>query len=473
MTFDEIEKLAHKGESHKLEFKRSTGVIKSALETTCAFLNSDGGIILFGVTDDKRLIGQEVSDKTKREIAAEITKISPVPNIEIDYVPLKKENTYIIVLNVIAENDHKPYTFDGRAYLRNQSSTSRMPQQKYDQLITERGALSNNSWEMHCSAQFSADDLDHEEIRRTAKIAVNVNRLDSSVLDESIPDVLMKLELTRNGQLTNAAMVLFAKSVSFYFPQCMIKMARFRGKTQLEGFIDNQMVDGNAFQIMKAANDFLMRHLPVASFFVDTQMERIDKPILPVLAIREALSNAICHKNYSIPNSAITLAIFDDRLEIWNCGTLPSSLNLEDLKHIHKSYPRNRAIARVFYLRRYIETWGTGTTKMIELCRANNDPDPVFTEYSGGFAVTFYFKEPMHRTMGTAEKHSTAALTYRQQEIVWVLRQHGDLSTDQIRGFMKNPPKERWLRHELNTLKDLGAIDSKGSTTTKKWFVSE
>ena len=95
MTFDEIEKLVHNGESHKLEFKRSTGVIKSALETTCAFLNSDGGIILFGVTDDKRLIGQEVSDKTKREIAAEITKISPVPNIEIDYVPLKKENTYI------------------------------------------------------------------------------------------------------------------------------------------------------------------------------------------------------------------------------------------------------------------------------------------------------------------------------------------------------------------------------------------
>lgn len=473
MTLDDIQKLIQHGESHRLEFKRSTGVIKSALETACAFLNSDGGMILLGVTDDKRLIGQEVSDKTKREIAAEITKISPVPNIDVSYVPLQKENTCVIVLNVIAENDHKPYTCDGRAYLRNQSSTIRMPQQKYDQLITERGALSNNSWEMHCPAQFSVDDLDHEEIRRTVKIAVNVNRLDSAVLDEPIPDVLMKLELTRNGKLTNAAMVLFAKSVAFYFPQCMIKMARFRGKTQLEGFIDNQMVDGNAFQIMKAANDFLMRHLPVASFFVDTQMERIDKPILPVLAIREALSNAICHKNYSIPNSAITLAIFDDRLEIWNCGTLPSSLNLEDLKHIHKSYPRNRAIARVFYLRRYIETWGTGTTKMIDLCRENNDPDPVFTEYSGGFAVTFYFREPMHTAMATGEKRPTITLTDRQQEIVEVLRQNGDLSTDQVRGFMKNPPTDRWIRNELNTLKDLGVIDVKGHTAARRWFISE
>lgn len=123
MTLEEIKKLVQSGESNKLEFKRSTGLLRSALETACAFLNSEGGIILFGVTDDKRLVGQEVSDKTKREIASEIAKISPIPNIDISYIPLQKENTYIVAFNIIAENDHKPHTCDGRAYLRNQSST--------------------------------------------------------------------------------------------------------------------------------------------------------------------------------------------------------------------------------------------------------------------------------------------------------------------------------------------------------------
>ena len=280
----------------------------------------------------------------------------------------------------------------------------------------------------------------------------------------------MKFELTRNGKLTNAAMVLFAKSVAFYFPQCMIKMARFRGKTQLEGFIDNQMVDGNAFQIMKAANDFLMRHLPVASFFVDTQMERIDKPILPVLAIREALSNAICHKNYSIQNSAITLAIFDDRLEIWNCGTLPSSLNLEDLKHIHKSYPRNRTIARVFYLRRYIETWGTGTTKMIDLCRESNDPDPVFTEYSGGFAVTFYFKEPMGSPTVTHDiTHDL--LNSRQQEILSIIQKNHSISVPNILEKLISPPSDRMIRKDLDALRKRGLVELVGHGKSASWII--
>ena len=97
---EQLKKLISQGESHTLEFKRSTGTLKSACETACAFLNPDGGTILIGVTDDKQILGQEVSDKTKREIGNELAKITPVPNVEVNYLALPNSNKYIIELHI-------------------------------------------------------------------------------------------------------------------------------------------------------------------------------------------------------------------------------------------------------------------------------------------------------------------------------------------------------------------------------------
>jgi len=135
-----------------------------------------------------------------------------------------------------------------------QSPAMRMPQSRYSQLLLERGAQSHNSWDTQFVKNATIDDLDHEEIKRTVKIAVNVNRMDAEALSEPVEDILMRLELIHDSKLTNAAMVLFSKSVTPDFSQCLIKMARFRGVTETGEFIDNQMVHGNVFQIMKAAN---------------------------------------------------------------------------------------------------------------------------------------------------------------------------------------------------------------------------
>lgn len=100
--------------------------------------------------------------------------------------------------------------------------------------------------------------------------------------------------------------------------------------------------------------------LLIASHF-KAQLKRIDKPALPVMAVREALINAICHRDYADRATDISLAVFDDRLEIWNSGTLPSQISIEDLRHKHDSVPRNKLIANAFYVRGLIEKWGSGT----------------------------------------------------------------------------------------------------------------
>jgi len=103
---------------------------------------------------------------------------------------------------------------------------------------------------------------------------------------------------------------------------------------------------------------FLRRHLPVAGRIVPGLFEREDEPLFPLEALREALVNAFCHRDYTIAGGAVSLAIYDDRLEIWSDGTLPFGLTPEDLKRDHPSKPRNPLIAKVFYLRGVIERWG-------------------------------------------------------------------------------------------------------------------
>jgi ATP-dependent DNA helicase RecG len=93
-----------------------------------------------------------------------------------------------------------------------------------------------------------------------------------------------------------------------------------------------------------------------------------------------------------------SLAIFDDRLELWNSGSLLKRLTIEDLRHTHESVLRNRLIANVFYVRGLIEKWGIGTNKMIDLCRQEGIPEPEFMARSGGLAVIFKFKEPVGTT---------------------------------------------------------------------------
>ena len=124
----------------------------------------------------------------------------------------------------------------------------------------------------------------------------------------------------------------------------------------------NQLV-GNAFYLLEEAMLFLRRHLPVAGKILSGVLERKDEPLFPFEALREALVNALCHRIYSYPGGAVSIAIFDDHMEIWNDGNLPFGLTPADLKKDHMSHQRNPLIASIFYNRGLIEKWGRGNTK--------------------------------------------------------------------------------------------------------------
>lgn len=468
MNIKDIELLVAKGETQTVEFKKSTAQLHAAAETICAFLNTSGGVVLIGVKNDGIIVGQDVTDSTRQEIARELSKIEPMPLIDVDYVCLEK-NKYVIVLQSVT-GKCVPYVYDGRSFYRNQTTTLRMPQQRYEQLLIEREPLSY-SWESLPAHGYTIKDLDHEEIRRTVLQAIEANRVPIDALNESLESILSRFKLLKGNQLTHAAVVLFAKEVMPPYPQCMIKMARFRGTTKLVDFVDNQRVYGNAFKVLSAASDFIIKHLPIASFFNQSSWERIDKPALPVLAVREAVINAICHRDYSDLSSSISLGIYDDRLEIWNNGSLSSKLSLEDLKKVHDSHPRNRLISKIFYDRKLSEGWGTGTTKMTALCLQQSLPEPLFSEYSGGFSVAFQFKEMVGSSKSGVSSDITCHLTSRQKAILKALAFSEEMTTHEIIQQLKHPPALRTLRDDLAYLKQVNLVGIKGHAKTARWFL--
>ena len=470
MNIDHLKLLLAQGESNTLEFKTSTAQLKSAFETVCAFLNNKGGIVLIGVNDKGQLIGQDVSDNTRREIGREINKIEPMALIDVHYLEVK-ENKFVIAIHANA-GDHAPYIYDGRAFQRDESNTNRMLQHRYEQLLVKRGQL-NHSWEDVIASEYSIADLNHEEIYKTVSDGIRENRIPASAQRDDVRQILERLNLIVGEQLKRAAIVLYAKQESIKFVQSMIKMARFKGTDKLGDFIDNQQIVGNSFSLLSEADAFLRRHLPIASFFKPDQFKRIDKPALPVMAVREALINAICHRDYADRYTDISLAIYDDRLEIWNSGLLLKKLTLEDLKQAHESVLRNKFIANTFYIRGLIEKWGSGTNKMIDLCRQEGIPEPEFVERTGGLAVIFKFKEPIGgyeiaEPIGGYKIVKLLELTPRQREILEILEKL-QLNSAQITVKLKNSSSRRAVQVDLTKLEKAGLIRREGESRSIVW----
>lgn len=173
---------------------------------------------------------------------------------------------------------------------------------------------------------------------------------------EPIPDkttdkrFLEKIGLIVNDQPTRAALLLFGKNPDTYFSSAFLKMGRFRSPTQI---VDDREAHGNLFEQLEQAMAWFRESLET-EFIIKGTPEREVKWEYPLEAIREAFINIICHRDYQ-SHSHSQIRLYDDHVEFWNAGSLPSSLTPDDLFDEHDSVPRNRKIAQVFYAAGFIE----------------------------------------------------------------------------------------------------------------------
>ncbi len=372
ISLSQIQQWVKAGESEVLELKRTTGERRAGTQTLCGMLNHRGGRMLFGVEADCRIVGQMVSDHTIEELAQELREVDPPVFSSIERVDVEAGRQVLVV--TVSQGSGRPYSYKGRAYRRVGNTTQELSRDEYHRMLFER-LHGEQRWENQPAAGWTTADLDATEVTRTIEEAIRRGRAeDPGTRDPEA--VLRGLGLMKDGKLLRAAVVLFGKAarVEAEFPQCLLRVARFKGTDKTE-FLDNRQFAGHAFDLLTHASRFLRENLPVAGRVQPGLFERIDDPLYPPVALREALANAICHRDYSIGGGSIAVAVYDDRLEITSSGTLHFGLTAEALFEPHESLPWNPLIARVFYRRGIIESWGRGTLR--RLCDGALSPKPI------------------------------------------------------------------------------------------------
>lgn len=231
MNLAELEDLVSGGESERVEFKRSTGQRTEAAKTVCAMLNGSGGIVLFGVGDQGAILGQDLGAHTLEDISLELRRIEPPAFPDIQVVTLANGQTVIAVL---ATGGGGPYSFDGRPYLRHGAITAVMPRDEYERRLIER-LHATRRWENEpVAAGVTVADLDEEEIQLTVDNAVRAGRLEPPQ-SRDLEAILRGLGLIVGDQMLNAAVVLYGRGTRLeaMYPQCAVRLARFRGKDRL------------------------------------------------------------------------------------------------------------------------------------------------------------------------------------------------------------------------------------------------
>jgi ATP-dependent DNA helicase RecG len=453
-----IEELIERGETQSLEFKESLGLKDEIGETVSAFSNSDGGTVIIGVSNSGGVHGVDIGKNTLEELANYIkrnTDPQVFPSVKILEICGKR-----VVMVEVEESAEKPVFFKNHAYKRVGKTNQMISSSELRKLAKESGE--RVYWDEQICEDASLEDISEEKIRQFLRKAKYERRLEIDP-DILVKEALERLNLIEEKKLTNAALLLFGKSPQRYFLQTEVRCARFKGTEAVKPFVDMKVFDGDITEQVNKALNFVLEHTLLSAWLVPGKVEREERNEYPSDAIREAIVNAICHRDYETTGN-VQVRIFDDRIEVWNPGSLPDPLTLEDLKKRHKSIPRNPSIAKCFFLIKFIEQWGTGTNEMVKRCLEWGLPEPEFEYVTGDLVVTFM------KTKLTEEYLDKLGLNERQKKAIKYLKENKEITLSKFR-ILYPELSDRTLRKDLDDIVKAGIVKSVGEKRGRKYVL--
>ena len=364
-----------KAETQNVEYKLSWR--DEYLKWICGFANAQGGKIFIGVNDYGEIAGV---DDYKR-------LMEDIPNKTVNHLGIVVDvNLHvqegINYIEIIVPVSNVPIAYHGVYHYRSGSTKQELKGIALQNLLLKK---MGRKWEDMPVENVRFKDLNENTIHAFFIKAIEKERIPSDALTMGTELLLRNLSLiSEQGQLTNAAILLFGKSVVRASVTASFKIGRF-GKSNHD-LLFQDIIETNIFDMADKVMETLKAKYLIRPISYKG-LERMEPLEYPEAALREAILNAIIHKDYS--STYTFLRVYDDRLHIWNPGILPEELTVEELKKDHSSYPRNRNIANVFFKAGYIESWGRGTNKIIDACREAGLPEPIIEEEQGGFSITF------------------------------------------------------------------------------------
>ena len=346
--------------------------------TICAFVNTNDGIILVGVSDFKAIVGTSLKMESQIANIAHSCKPAIYPEIE----QLKVEGKSILVIRI--KKSDGIHSYKNIAYKRVGSHDKPLSPEEVIEFAKSSGEIQFDS---QICEEAGYDDIDEEKVKEF--LQERAIRLEVEIPKVSIKDFLIKTikavkEVDGKLKPTHAAILFFGKNPQDFIPQSEIKVARFKGTTMIE-FIDSKILKGSFYGILGEVEIFFRRNTRLASKIVE--FKRVDIPEYPFEAIREALVNAIAHRDYFRTGATVRVLIFDDRIEVDNPGGLLPGLDINHLEGVHET--RNHLICDIFHQTRDMEKYGTGIGKMKRWMREHSLGAPAFAQKGDFFQVTF------------------------------------------------------------------------------------
>lgn len=457
ITRQNIVDIVKSGETENLEFKTSFN--DESLESVGAFANAHGGVILIGVNDAGNIIGVNLGKKSLEGIANTIQDCTD-PRLQPSITKIQYEGKTIIAIQVSIATS-APVSIRGRYFKRVGRTNQRM---SHEEIMQRFMANASKSWDMAIEHQATFKDLDPEQIANYIQL---VRRSGRQPISETTSDLvfLRKLELINEENLpTRAAVLLFGITPNHYYPSAYLKVGRFKTPTMI---LDDKEFHGPLIGQLEGVMGWFRDRLET-KFVITGKPQRDVIWEYPLDAIREVITNAIIHRDYTT-NVDCQIKLYDDHLDVWNPGILSPLLTPEALLQEHVSILRNRKIAEAFFYAGLIEKWGSGTIRVAKELQLANMPPPKFTVEGFRFHASIYKQKIQRSSMDTAYKITN--LSPRQEKLLGILEDHKlGLKAPELLSLLKEPIVQRTLSDDLMRLKKLGLIDNLGRGKHATWI---
>jgi ATP-dependent DNA helicase RecG len=427
-------------ESKTLEFKRSLESPQRILQTIVAFANTAGGTLLIGVTDDNHDVRGIEDPLSQEERLANLIadRIEPrlVPDLEV--LAWRSKSLLAVTVHPGANRPYylKKEGLEKGCYVRVGSTNRRADAALVEEM---RRSVLKACFDEEAMTELNSEAID---FRAASELLAPVRKLRKQDLKT------LRFMTDHQGKPvpTVGGILLAGADRLLHFPDAWIQVGRFEGENRAS-IRDHAELKGGLVQGIEEAMQFVQKHMERSAEFDGAH--RKDRWTVPLVALREAIVNAVVHADYSQQGAPIRIAMYDDRIEIENPGLLPFGLALDDLTQ-GVSRVRNRVLARVFHDLGLIEQWGSGIQRMYEACKKDGLPQPVFEEIGLRFRVTF-----------STQRNEAIQLNEIEQEILRLLSSKEGRSTHEVATAIKR--SSRATRTRLAELVERGLVRVVGS----------
>ncbi len=462
ITLKALQSILRKGEDYKTEFKEE--VYKKLDREIVAFANSSGGKIYIGITDDGEIKGVTITNKLKSQIE-DIAKNCD-PKVSISFQEMKKEKVLIVE---VKRSKKKPHRCSSGFYIRSGAISQKMNTEEIRDFMEDEERIKFDR--VRCK------EFDYKKHFDKKKFFAFLDKAKITYERKNVIPLLENLKVAKKqGQkviFNNAGVLFFSKNLEDIYFHTKISCARLKG-TEKRHVLDRKMFNKDILSNIDDALLFLQNYLRLKYDVVPGEIQRREILEIPEDALREALANAVTHRDYLNQGIYVDVEIYDDRVEISNFGGLPKGLKREQFGK--KSVPRNHLIAALMVRVGHIEKMGTGIKKMRDLVKEAS-LKPIKFEFSN-FTTVVFFRKPLSAEKFISESKNFGvkfgAKGKKRDNLLKLLNAIDKEDDFSVVSFIKRENIAlRTIENYIRFLKDNNLIYFEGAPKTGRYKVTE